>query len=98
MSMIQGPYRFCDDTDLDYNEKLVRTVWVDAPGVQSGVAFMPDDLTPNEWIGTARAIAALPQLIEALRLFVGENTTHTDAERIAAGRAALALLEDPSRG
>jgi hypothetical protein len=98
MTMIPGPYRFCDDTDIGSNGEPVRSVWVDSPAAQSGVADKPCDLSAEEWVGTARAIAALPHLIDALRLFVGENATHTDTERIAAARDALALLEDPSRG
>lgn len=37
-----------------------------------------------------RLIAAAPELLEALRLFAGDNATHTERERIESARAAIA--------
>ena len=41
----------------------------------------------------ARLIAAAPDLLAALRLFAGDNRTHTENERKAAAQAAIALAE-----
>jgi hypothetical protein len=42
----------------------------------------------------ASLIAAAPELLEALRLFVGDNRTHTEGERLAVARAAIAKAEE----
>ena len=38
-------------------------------------------------------VAQRDALLEALRLFAGENKTHTEAERLAAARAAIKAAE-----
>ena len=46
--------------------------------------------TQSESEANARLIAAAPELLESLRLFVGENKTHTEGERMEVARAAIA--------
>lgn len=72
------PYQ---DIKIKAARRTVCTVWIDDAPCHDFNA---------EQDANARLIASAPELLAALRLFSGDNSTHTEVERIAAARAVIA--------
>lgn len=71
--------------ETDYGKLFVE---MSSKGMKCPALALGD--TREEAEANARIIEAAPDLLAALRLFVGENRTHTERERLDAAVAAIA--------
>jgi hypothetical protein len=63
-----------------------------ADALEASVVYGYDDTAAAAELRRLHAVNA--ELLEALRLFVGDNRTHTEGERLAVARAAIAKAEE----
>lgn len=77
---ISGPWS-CDRVHPDCD-----VTYIDGDSDEVAVVYCTDR---PERKASAILIAAAPELLEALQLFAGDNSTHTEVERMAAAHAAI---------